>query len=106
MQVHQAVGAFAVADEGEKPVGEIGQKKSAYDGRPKGNPEDYANARADKVAACKVFPEHKGRKGLEDSRAVYPQDGFAHLDWIVELNGKPLSGGAGSHRECNCGPED
>jgi hypothetical protein len=66
MQVHQAVRALAVADEGEKPVGEIGQKESAYDGRPKCNPDVLANARADKAAASVVLPEHKGREGLED----------------------------------------
>jgi hypothetical protein len=101
MQVHQAVGAFAVADEGEKPVGEIGQKESAYDGRPKCNPEVLANARTDKAAASVVLPEYESRKGLEDCRAVYPQDGIAHLDWIVELKRKPLGCGTGGQDECN-----
>src|SRR5208337_4177792 len=72
MQVHQAVRALAVADEGEKPVGEVGQKESAYDGRSKCNPEVLANSRTYKAAACVMLPEHKGREGLEDCRAAYP----------------------------------
>jgi hypothetical protein len=99
MQVHQAVCALAVADEGEKPVGEIGQKESAYDGRPKCNPEILANAGADKAAASEVLPEHKGCEGLEDGGAAHPQDGVAHLDWIVEFNRKPFGCGTGRHDE-------
>ena len=53
-----------------------------------------------------VLPEHEGRKGLEDCRAAYPQDGIAHLDWIVELNRKPLGCGAGGQDKGNRSPDD
>ena len=106
MQVHQTVRALAVADEGEKPVGEVGQKESAYDGRSKCNPEVLANSRIDKAAACVMLPEHKRCKGLEDCRAAYPQDGMAHLDRIVELNRKPFGCGAGRHDEGYRCPND
>jgi hypothetical protein len=53
-----------------------------------------------------MLPEHKGREWLEDRGATYPENRIAHLDWIVELNGKPFSRGAGGRRECNCRPKD
>jgi hypothetical protein len=53
-----------------------------------------------------VLPEHKSRKWLEDRGAPYPENRIAHLDWIVELNGKPHGSSAGGRRECNCRPED
>ena len=58
MQVHQAVRAFAVPNEGEKPVGQIGQKETAYDGRPKCDPDVFANSGADEAAASVVLPKH------------------------------------------------
>ena len=83
---------------------QVGQEESAYDGRPKCNPDVLANARADKAAASIVPPKHEGREGLKDRRAAYPQDGIAHLDRIVELNRKPLGCGAGGHDEGNSPP--
>jgi hypothetical protein len=101
MQVHKAVRAFSVPNEGEKPVGQIGQKETAYDGRPKCDPDVFANAGADEAAAGVVFPKHESRKRLEDRCAAHPQDGVAHLDWVIELYRKPLGCGASGQNKCN-----
>jgi hypothetical protein len=53
-----------------------------------------------------MLPEHKGREGLEDCRAPYPQNRIAHLDWIVEFNRKPFGCGVGRHDEGYRCPDD
>jgi hypothetical protein len=90
MQVHQAVGALAVADEREKPVGEVGEEETADNRSAQSDPEILANSRADETATGKVFPEHQGCKGLVDRCVGKPEERFSHFDGVVKSNREPL----------------
>ena len=99
MQIHQAVCAFSVADEREKPVGEVGEEETADNRSAKSDPEILANSRVDETAPCKVFPEHQGCKRLANRGATKPEDGFTHLDGVVKLNSEPLGRRARNERK-------
>ena len=90
VQIHQAVGTLAVADEGEEPVSQIGKEKASGDGCAEGDPEIYANTGADEAAAGEVFPEHQGGEWLVDRRAGKPEERLTYFYGVVKPNSEPF----------------
>ncbi len=99
VQIHQAVGALAVADEREEPVGQIGKEKPSDDGYAEGDPEIHANTGADETTAGEMLPEHQGSEGLIDQRAGKPEKWFSHFDGVVKSNREPLGRRARNERK-------